>query len=271
MLTPEYETAAAEQQQQQQQQRQQQPVQPGPLPTPCRTPATEPDLELCPSPAAPELESGDRVSAGLRVLHAEAAALVALARLYETDTSARRAFDAAVRVVSGASARGGKVVVVGVGKSGLVGAKVAATLLSLGVQAARLHPTEALHGDVGLVQPGRDALLLITHSGRTPELLRLLPHLDPDVPAVVMTSHARAADCEVLRRRPGALLLPAPLPLPESETVGVAAPTASTAVAMALGDALAVAAARHVHGDVAKVFAGNHPGGAIGMATAQRS
>jgi D-arabinose 5-phosphate isomerase GutQ len=185
-------------------------------------------------------------------------------------------------------------VVVGVGKSGHIGRKLVATFNSLGVHAAFLHPTEALHGDLGQIGPD-DTLLLITFSGRTPELLALLPHLDPALPLILLTAHTRPETCELLatarrRRRQRSrtrsagdanadaddpILLPAPVHEAESVSFGVSAPTSSTTAALAVGDALAIVAAQELHGrsvaatdgfgsGVGAVFAMNHPGGAIG-------
>ena len=219
-----------------------------------------------------------RLSTAIHVLSTEATSLRNLVRLYETDRTAGAGFDAAVEAITrhqrqGAAGERGKVVFVGVGKSGHIAKKLVATFNSLGVRAAFLHPTEALHGDLGGVGP-RDTVLFVTFSGRTPELLALLPHLDERLPAVVLTAHRRAEDCELARRRPGTVLLPAPIHEPEPVSFGVAAPTTSTTTALALGDALAVAAAQELHrgtpGSISGVFARNHPGGAIGAAFQQR-
>ncbi|PFH60699.1 hypothetical protein XA68_10498 [Ophiocordyceps unilateralis] len=249
------------------------PAEPPPSPpTPCISPD---DGSLC-EPASPfSLEHGRReegpspMARGLHVLTTEAAALANLARLYETDTSARDGFDKAVRIVARRSAAQGKLVVVGVGKSGHIGRKLVATLQSLAIRAVFLHPTEALHGDLGIIGP-RDALLFISFSGRTQELLQLLPHLDERLPAIVLTSHVRPDTCELVRRRPTAVLLPAPIPEPEETSFGVPAPSTSTTVALALCDALAITAADELHCDLPAEFGRNHPGGAIGAAAAVR-
>ena len=105
-----------------------------------------------------------------------------LTKLYSTDDIARDGFNSAVEAITqrqGEEGKNGKVVVIGVGKSGHIAKKLVATFNSLAIQAVFMHPTEALHGDLG--QIGRnDTLLLITFSGKTPELLMLLPHLDED-------------------------------------------------------------------------------------------
>ncbi|TPX06742.1 uncharacterized protein E0L32_002238 [Thyridium curvatum] len=209
-----------------------------------------------------------RLATAVHVLHTEATALRNLAALYATDPPARDALSRAVELVAAASAAGGKLVLVGVGKSGHIARKLAATFNSLELRASFLHPTEALHGDLGHVG-ARDVLLMITYSGRTPELLALLPHLDRlALPLLLLTS---SPDAEIARRQPDAVVLPAPVHEPEARSFGLAAPTTSTTAALAVGDALAMAASREVHdARVAHVFARNHPGGAIGAAIAQK-
>jgi len=151
-----------------------------------------------------------------------------------------------------------------VGKSGLVGRKTVATMKSLGLGASFLHAGEAMHGDLGDVRDN-DAVLFVTFSGRTPELLSLLPHLPPHIPLLALTSHTSLENCPLLASRTGSILLPAPIHEPEEVSFGVCAPTTSTTVAIAIGDMLAITAADAVHRDRAReVFRRNHPGGAIG-------
>ncbi len=150
----------------------------------------------------------------------------------------------------------GRVVVMGMGKSGHVGRKIAATLSSTGTPALFVHPGEASHGDLGMVAPG-DVVLAISNSGESDELNAVLPVLRRlDVRIVVMTGRAastlaRHADC-VLDSAVEQEACPLNL-----------APTASTTAQMALGDALAVALldARGFREDD---FARSHPGGALG-------
>ncbi|KAI8952572.1 SIS domain-containing protein [Xylaria longipes] len=206
-----------------------------------------------------------RVAGAIHVLNTEATALRSLTQLYKTDATAAEGFDAAVDAVVRQCGEKGKLVVTGVGKSGHIGKKLVATFNSLGLPSTFLHPTEALHGDLGKVSR-HDAMLFITFSGKTAELLALLPHVDPALPVVVLTAHARPQDCELIRRRPGAVLLPAPIHESETVSFGISAPTTSTTVALALGDALAVVVSQELHTSVSSVFARNHPGGAIGAA-----
>lgn len=114
-----------------------------------------------------------------------------------------------------------------------------------------------------------DVLLLITFSGKTPELLQLLPHLPAELPLIAMTSHTSYHTSPLTRGRENAILLPAPIHESEITSFGLSAPTTSTTVAMALGDALALSAANQIHNipglGPKEVFKKNHPGGAIGQ------
>ncbi|KAH9892235.1 SIS domain-containing protein [Xylariomycetidae sp. FL2044] len=226
-----------------------------------------------PSAAEPSYEAAgsltkQRLTGAIHVLNTQATALRSLTRLYQgTDTTAAAGFDAAVAAIIRHRNDRGRVVLIGIGKSGHIAKKLVATFNSLGLPATFLHPAEAIHGDLGKIG-ARDTILFITFSGKTPELLALLPHIDQSLATIVLTSHTRPGDCEIVRQRPSAVLLPAPIHEPEAVSFGVCAPTTSTTVALALGDALAVVAAQELHPHVPSVFNRNHPGGAIGAAAA---
>jgi D-arabinose 5-phosphate isomerase GutQ len=206
-----------------------------------------------------------RLSNAVHVLGTEATALSCLTRLYDTDPIAQEGFNSAVEAITRFEGDKGKLVISGVGKSGHIAKKLVATMNSLKIHATYLHPTEALHGDLGKV--GKyDTILLITFSGKTPELLSLLPHFDASLPLIVMTSHTHPSTCEIVKHRPDAILLPAPIHKSETDSFGFSAPTTSTTMALALGDALAVVISNELHMNVAAVFSQNHPGGAIGAA-----
>jgi arabinose-5-phosphate isomerase len=163
-------------------------------------------------------------------------------------------FAAAVRTVLGLD--GGRVVVMGMGKSGHVGRKIAATLASTGTPALFVHPAEASHGDLGMVTPG-DVVLAISNSGESDELAAIIPAIKRlAVTLIAMTgrpdsSLARHADI-VLSSQVDEEACPLNL-----------APTASTTAQMALGDALAVALL-DARGFREEDFARSHPGGALG-------
>ena len=162
-------------------------------------------------------------------------------------------FSRAVEAVVGAR---GSLVVCGVGKSGIVGRKIAATMASTGTPAFFLHPSEAAHGDLGSLGP-RDVVLAISKSGEGDELLRLVPAFRRlGIPLIVITgcvdsSLAKEAD----------IVLDATV---EREACPMdLVPTASTTAALALGDALAVAVLKEKEIDAGQ-FADFHPGGALG-------
>jgi arabinose-5-phosphate isomerase len=147
-------------------------------------------------------------------------------------------------------------VVCGVGKSGLVGRKIAATLASTGTPSFFLHPTEALHGDLGMLT-STDVLLVLSRSGETEELLRLLPHARRRCAAVIA----------LLGVADSALALSADVVLPVSVDAEAdplqLAPTTSTTAAMVMGDALALAL-MSARGEGVDDFAARHPGGQLG-------
>ncbi|KAJ5759433.1 Sugar isomerase (SIS) [Penicillium odoratum] len=234
-------------------------------------PLTPPDVSDSPPTADKDVSS---IVTAIHVMSTERAALTHLERLYQTDARAQQELARAVDQIARSVRDGGKLVVCGVGKSGKIGRKMEATMNSLGIYCAFLHPTEALHGDLGLVRPN-DTMLLISFSGRSPELLSLLPHIPASVPIIALTSHTDPSECPLLALHwPLGLgiLLPAPIHEGEEASLGVSAPTSSTTVALCLGDALAIATARKLHTapgkGPAEVFRSHHPGGAIGAAAA---
>ncbi len=118
-----------------------------------------------------------------------------------------------------------------------------------------------------------DVVLMITFSGRTPELMLLLPHIPSSIPLIILTSHVTPSTCPLIATRENSILLPAPIHEPENVSFGLSAPTTSTTVALALGDALALSVAERLHTipgrSPADVFRSYHPGGAIGVAAAE--
>ena len=186
-------------------------------------------------------------SAGRRVLELEASAIgQAAGRLDDR-------FDAAVALLDRAT---GRVIVSGVGKSGLVARKIAATLTSTGTPAGFLHPVDSLHGDLGIVGPG-DIAILLSKSGETEELFGLIEMLRrKGVPIVAITGGtastlSRAAEVTI------------DAGVAEEACPHDLAPTTSTTVALALGDALAVVLLER-KGFSREAFATLHPGGRLG-------
>lgn len=117
---------------------------------------------------------------GTQIVQREARALAMAAKRLSKHSLQQDGFRKAVRLAMRATTgdRGGKVVLTGVGKSGIIAKKLSATFLSLGTPSMFLHPTEALHGDLGLLTPHRDVVIALSHSGSSPEILALVPHLN---------------------------------------------------------------------------------------------
>lgn len=150
----------------------------------------------------------------------------------------------------------GKVIVTGVGKSGHIGAKIAATMASTGTPSFFLHPTEALHGDLGMVQKS-DVILAISFSGESDELIKIMPHLKRfgvkiiSITAKLGSSLAKFSD-EIIS-----------LDIIKEACPLGAAPTVSTTLTLALGDALAICLMKMRNFKV-EDFANFHPGGSLG-------
>ncbi|SPO25689.1 uncharacterized protein UTRI_03054 [Ustilago trichophora] len=127
-----------------------------------------------------EQELDSALAFGTQIVQREARALAMAAKRLSKHSVQQDGFRQAVRLVMRATTgeRGGKVVLTGVGKSGIIAKKLSATFLSLGTPSMFLHPTEALHGDLGLLTPHRDVVIALSHSGSSPEILALIPHLN---------------------------------------------------------------------------------------------
>ena len=192
------------------------------------------------------------IAAGRRALEIEARALAALpARI-----DAQFAQACALCLAATDAPATGRVVVSGLGKSGHIAHKIAATLASTGTSAFFLHAAEASHGDLGMVVRG-DVLLAVSHSGDSGELLALLPHLTRlSIPVIALTGNAASplARAAAVHLDVSVAAEACPLNL---------APTASTTASLAMGDALA-AALLAARGFTPEDFARSHPGGALG-------
>ncbi len=197
-----------------------------------------------------------------QLIRAEAAALGDLAsRLDPPNGPMLPAFNAAVHLLADAADHHHRVLTTGVGKSGIIAQKLAATLRSTGTPAYFLHPGEALHGDLGMVLPG-DAVLLLSASGETPELLALLPAIARiGAPVIALcgcdTSPVAQQASLFLDATVAAEACPHNL-----------APTASTTVMLALSDALALSVSQR-RGFAPEDFADRHPGGRLGQRLAR--
>jgi arabinose-5-phosphate isomerase len=210
----------------------------------------------------PTAETGSpraKALTGADLVRTEAAALEALAARLEGPMA--ESFAQAVELILRCGEEHGRVVVTGMGKSGIIAQKIAATLSSTGSPALFLHPAEAVHGDLGVLMPG-DVVVALSASGETEEILRLLVTLKRkgdalislccNVRSTLATASDVALDCSVEREACGMNL----------------APTASTTAMLALGDALAIAVSLR-KGFKAEDFAELHPGGKLGKRLAK--
>jgi arabinose-5-phosphate isomerase len=187
------------------------------------------------------------IAAGRRAIEIEGRALSAL--IPRLDASFARACAICLDCT-------GRVIVTGVGKSGHIGGKIAATLASTGTPAFFMHAAEASHGDIGMITRN-DVLLALSNSGETTEVLLMIPHLSRlGVPIIAVTGNAKSA----LARAASVHL---DVSVAEEACPLNLAPTASTTATLVLGDALAVALLE-ARGFTPQDFARSHPGGALG-------
>ncbi len=190
---------------------------------------------------------GERLTAARRIMQGEADAISQIASELDQDF---------LKVVDAICECSGQVVISGMGKAGLIGQKISATFASTGTRSIFLHPAEAVHGDLGRVH-GNDVMLLLSYSGETEELNRLLPVLRTQTQLLVAMTGARtstlAKNVDVVLSL-GALREMCPLGL---------APSTSTTAMLALGDALALSVSEQ-RGFTREAFARNHPAGNLG-------
>ncbi|CAN7370307.1 KpsF/GutQ family sugar-phosphate isomerase [Polaromonas sp. LjRoot131] len=199
------------------------------------------------TPDAVKFDAGQVLNLARKTFEIEAAAVLGLAQRLGGE------FAQAVELILACP---GRVVVMGMGKSGHIGRKIAATLASTGTPAMFVHPAEASHGDLGMIT-GQDVVLAISNSGESEELTVILPVLSRQgVPMIAITGGAQSALARHARVTldSSVALEACPLNL---------APTASTTAQLAMGDALAVALL-DVRGFKEEDFARSHPGGALG-------
>lgn len=195
----------------------------------------------------------------------ESEAVQNLALQYQEDEESRSELAAALRIFYETNVRGGKIVACGIGKSYKIATKTVATFKSLSIDSDILHPSEALHGDLGLLND-RDCLLFFTASGNTPELLQLLPHISPVIPIVLLTC-TRVSKLSAQSQVRTLLYADLPSHLKEENVHGIPAPTISTTLSLALADAVALALSEMITTDSMKrkkMFSMKHPGGSIG-------
>ncbi|RMH39977.1 MAG: KpsF/GutQ family sugar-phosphate isomerase [Gammaproteobacteria bacterium] len=187
------------------------------------------------------------IELGRAVIQTEAEAVANLAS--KVDQSFERACKLMLNTV-------GRVVVTGMGKSGHIGSKIAATLASTGTPAFFVHPGEASHGDLGMITPD-DVVLALSNSGETDELIQLLPVIKrKGIPLIALTGNPKSTLAQ-------SATVHIDVSVPKEACPLGLAPTASTTAALAMGDALAIALL-DARGFTADDFALSHPGGSLG-------
>lgn len=187
---------------------------------------------------------------GIEAIQCEADGLLEVAETLKTDSS--NFIEAVTRIYQCT----GRVIICGMGKSGIVGNKIAASLASTGTPAFSLHPGEAFHGDLGMIK-SNDIFIALSNSGETEEVLKLLPFLEGNGNVIISLTknHSNTlAKASTVSLRTGVSKEACPLQL---------APTSSTTAAMAMGDALVVALVK-VRKFQPEDFARFHPGGSLG-------
>ena len=202
-------------------------------------------MECLTFPSIDTLEQFHRT--GVKVLQHEAESIKLLARSIGSD------FSQAVKLLA---ATQGRVIVTGMGKSGHISRKIAATLASTGQPAHFVHPAEASHGDLGMLAHG-DTLLILSNSGETPELADIMIYAKRY--GIPMIGIAGKANSELINRSDVGIVLPA---ISEAGLTGMV-PTTSTIMMLALGDALVISLMEH-RGFTQDLFRTFHPGGKLG-------
>jgi arabinose-5-phosphate isomerase len=200
------------------------------------------------------MEELSELEFGRDVLREESAALSSLAQSLDVS------FTQAVELIVRCATAGGSVLVTGLGKSGLVGAKIAATFSSLGIPSHAVHPSEAFHGDLGRFRC-TDTVICISYSGETDEVVNLASVLRQDsLPIISITGGSKQGSSSLERLATVALRLHITR---EAGGGTFHAPSSSTTATMALGDALGLAAARRMN-FTPEDFKRRHPGGSLG-------
>lgn len=215
-------------------------------------------------PLTPPGETNNVSSTAINVLRAQANSLNYLATLYESEQKVQDQFTFCLQKLYNSVTSNGKVVFSGMGKSYKIAEKLVATMNSLGVHAASLHPCEALHGDLGLVK-SLDTLVVISASGNSPELSNLLNYFARWQSVICLTC---TPDSELSKKCSGVLVAYVPDTLKEANIYGLSAPTVSTTACLAVGDAVCISLCEMLFSDKQdreQLFGRNHPGGAIGQ------
>lgn len=196
-------------------------------------------------------DDNELLTCGREILSLEAKAIESVASILDEH------FEHAVQLIAGIGP-GGRVVLSGIGKAGFIAMKISATFASLGIPSFFLHPAEAIHGDLGRYTKG-DIALIVSNSGETPEILRILPQIKRvgcSIISLTATSESNLGKHSDVVVAIGKIEEAGPLGL---------APTTTTTAMLALGDALAMTV-MHMRGFSKEQFARYHPGGSLGRA-----
>lgn len=201
------------------------------------------------------------------ILQNQAQAMKHLAFQYRHSDFSKQQLNKSLNILNTTLLRKGKIVISGIGKSHKIAAKIVATMNSLAMHSALLHPSEALHGDLGILQKeNNDCLILISSSGESIELLQLLPHISPDIPIILLTNKKISTLSQHFQVN-SLLFAELPAQFSEQSTYGLTAPTISTTLLLCLADAVSIALSElyiQDYNERKKMFGERHPGGAIG-------
>ncbi|KAI5964977.1 hypothetical protein CANMA_003488 [Candida margitis] len=202
----------------------------------------------------------------LNTIKLENEAVAHLQHQYETDSFSIDNLLNSITTLYQTHCKGGKIVITGIGKSHKLASKLVATFNSLSIQSSCLHPSEALHGDLGVVDFTKDCLIMLTASGNTPELINLLPHLSMNLPIILLTCN-KFSNLSTSNRISSLLLAELPNSHNEESIHGLPAPTVSTTLSLILADSAILALSEIIEQDLIKrkkLFGLKHPGGSIG-------
>lgn len=202
------------------------------------------------------------------ILSNQAKATSYLASQYRNSQWSINQIKKSLKILNNSLDLGGKIIISGMGKSYKIATKTVATLNSLGVHSAILHPSEALHGDLGIVREDHnDAMIIISASGNSPELTAMLEHIPITIPIVLMSCNKKSQLSEHAKVS-SMLYSELPTNLSEKNLYGLSAPTISTTLCLTLLDAVSIALSELYINDIntrRSMFGERHPGGAIGL------
>lgn len=202
----------------------------------------------------------------LNTIKLENEAVAHLQHQYTTDSFSIENLINSITALYQTHSHGGKIIITGIGKSHKLALKLVATFNSLSIQASCLHPLEALHGDLGIIDEAKDCLIMLTASGNTPELINLLPYLSMNLPIILLTCN-KFSNLSTSNRVHSLLLAELPNSHNEEAIHGIPAPTVSTTLSLILADSVILALSEIIELDLIKrkkLFGLKHPGGSIG-------